>query len=154
MAKGSEIRLCKLTGLRMYLLKAFPGIIETGDKEDFVTGELHDYSEALTEEQWEDFLSEMDLIESTANGLFKRGSIDTTYGKVVIYLLDDIPYLNSIKRVYARKAQKIPILTDWSFMDPNVAWRIRDYLSEGYEDVTVRKKEQKDQKEEALEAKR
>lgn len=137
--KGRKIQLCQINGLRMYRLRQYPGAQATGDKDDFVIGEVVDFRGIFSRDEWKDFIGRMDNIEGTTYNLFERSTIETPYGEAIIYLVTT-KALENFKKVYGEDPN---VLTDWASIDPGVADMVKT-LDKEKDDVTIRAAEQED----------
>jgi len=139
--------ICKMTGLRMYSLKQFPGAIKTNDPDDYVIGELQEYNLPAKEEV--ELIELLDQIENIASGLFKRSSIPLPDGdKALIY---EFSMLEVWERELRKTGTRPEIIHDWATVDWRVARGVQDLEHSGLKprvkeknNVALRKAEQKD----------
>jgi len=141
--EGRKIRLCEVTGLRIYNLGQYPAIIATGDPKDKAMGEVQDYKGVLTKKEEKELLKKLDAIENVASGLYERRTISTPYGKAIIYVANRKVWFDDFLKKRESEGYPLTMITDWASVDPGVAAKLPT-LKEEKSHVALRAAEQKD----------
>ena len=139
MPPDSKMILTELHGVQMYDLGTYPGLVRTDNRDDYVVGEIHDCS-YLPDHEWNDLIFRLDLVENIKGGLFKRETIDTSYGDAIIYVVNRKEWFDEVHH-----RSPFTMYHDWAELDPLVA--------KGVDYAKIRSKEFKIEKKETVAAK-
>jgi gamma-glutamylcyclotransferase (GGCT)/AIG2-like uncharacterized protein YtfP len=140
--KDRKIHLCQLEGVRVYKLGWFPGATITGEKEDYIVGEVNDFEGVVSQEEWDAMVANWDRIEGVSAGLFERKTIETPHGEAIIYTASDETLESAADQVKRRGGKGLEIVNDWAEVDRDVAEGVKTLKEKN--NVTVRTAEQKD----------
>jgi len=125
LVEAANKHLCKVVGVEMYNLNAYPGVIITKNPYHYIEGEVIDYSN-LSNDEWESVLTTLDIIEGVDYNLFKRGFIETPYGKALIYLVDNESWFDKQKALQEKRGFPFEKVIDWADKDPNIQKRVEN----------------------------